>query len=360
MQNDLFQTLVELVRFKSTYDRPAELHACADYIASFFEGTDLVVDRIVYNGVPSVVVTKGTKTPRVFLSGHFDVVPADEDQFEPVVEGDQVFGRGVFDMKSGVVVMMHVMRELAKTPHDVGLMLTGDEEIGGYNGTKILMEQGYRAEVVVVPDGGEAVHQLIAKEKGILRVTLRASGKSAHASRIWKGDNAIERLCDAVMAVRGVFVSLEEHPEDHWVTTASVGIIQAGKAINQIPGVAEASYDIRFTEHETPDAILARIQAVLPEHVELLVTLNESNTFVAMDHPLVVPYAKAIEHHGRPFVVSLGHGASDGRHFAEQGIPFVMSQPDGGNHHGPGEWVSLSAVQLYADVLKTYLDEVAL
>src|SRR3989339_346824 len=126
MQIDHLQTLLDLIRFKTTHDRGTELQTCADYIASFFEGTGLTIERIVHSGVPSVVITKGTKTPRVFLSGHFDVVPADEDQFEPVIDGDKLFGRGAFDMKSGVAVMMHLMKAMAETSHDVGLMLTGD------------------------------------------------------------------------------------------------------------------------------------------------------------------------------------------------------------------------------------------
>jgi acetylornithine deacetylase/succinyl-diaminopimelate desuccinylase-like protein len=51
-------------------------------------------------------VGKGQRT--LYFSGHFDVVPAQSrDQFQPRVEGQNLFGRGSSDMKSGLAAMIH-------------------------------------------------------------------------------------------------------------------------------------------------------------------------------------------------------------------------------------------------------------
>jgi len=359
MKEAIKQTLIDLIRFKSTPDRPEELQACANYIANFFEGSGLLVERFESNGVPSVIVTKGTKTPRVFLNGHFDVVPAQDSQFEPIEKEEKLFGRGSFDMKSGNAVMMHIMRDLAKTDHDVGLMLTGDEEIGGANGVSFLLKDGYSCDVVVIPDGGESLHRVVVKEKGVLRAHLIARGTQAHASRLWNGDNAIDRLCDALVAIRSAFMPMGDHPTNHWVTTSSLGIIKGGEAVNQVPDYAEAVCDIRYTDDDTVFKVEERIKKVLPEGIELIIDCVAQNVSTDREHPLFKSFSNAVESLGLEVELTCAHGASDGRFFAERGIPIVMNQPDGGNAHAKDEWVDLEAVELYDKILRKYLDDVA-
>lgn len=357
--NQLLETTKDLIRLRTTEDRPDALNACANYIEHFFKDTGLTVERFEIEGVQSVVVTKGTKTPTVFLSGHFDVVPGADEQFEPRVEGDRLYGRGALDMKSGDAVMMHLMRDLAETDESVGLMLTGDEEIGGFNGVAKLVEMGYLASAVVIPDGGEAVHKVISKEKGILRATLRASGVNAHGSMPWQGDNAISKLAQAITAVESLFVSLSEHPDDHWVTTVNTGTIKGGEATNQVPHEALATLDIRFTEEDDPMDLIKKIEAALPEGVVSEASVLASMVNVPLEHEMVTPFVDALAAQGRSAEWTLDPGASDGRFFAERNIPVIISQPDGANLHAPGEWVHIPSIKLYYDVLKDYLQRVS-
>ena len=75
------------------------------------------------------------------LYGHYDVYPADEKQegwrtkpFEPVVEGDRIWGRGAGDNKGQHLAMLNaiaVWRELhGELPIRVKVILEGDEETG--------------------------------------------------------------------------------------------------------------------------------------------------------------------------------------------------------------------------------------
>ena len=75
------------------------------------------------------------------LYGHYDVYPADEKQegwrtrpFEPVVEGDRVWGRGAGDNKGQHLAMLNAIalyRELhGELPIRVKVILEGDEETG--------------------------------------------------------------------------------------------------------------------------------------------------------------------------------------------------------------------------------------
>lgn len=356
---ELQKTTEELISFQSTHENPEQLAECAKYIEHFFWETKLKVTRYVFNGVPSVVVTKGTKTPKVLFSGHFDVVPGEPDQFMPYVEGDRLYGRGALDMKGGNAVMMHLMRDLADTDHSIGLMLTGDEEIGGFNGTGQLLKQGYSADVVVIPDGGEAVHRIVRKEKGLMQMKLVAYGLRAHGSRPWKGINAIERMIDALTQVKKQFIPLEEHPEDHWVSTMNIGTIKGGLATNQVPDRSEATIDIRFTENDSADGIIKQITSCLPRGVDAEFQKFGAVTSLPLEHNLVTPFVQSLNENGREVEWEITAGASDSRFFSEQNIPAIISQPDGANLHAPGEWVSLSSMKLYYDILKSYVEKVA-
>ncbi len=358
-QEQLLQTTKDLMAFHTTEDRPDQLNACADYIAGFFAGTGLKIERFEFEGVPSVVVTKGTKTPKIFLSGHFDVVPGEDELFIPRVEGNKLYGRGAMDMKSGDAAMMHLMRDLATTEHSVGLMLTGDEEVGGFNGTAKLLEAGYVSQVAIIPDGGEAAHDVMRGQKGILRVILTARGVNAHGSTPWLGENAIERLSAILPRIQDQFLSLSKHPEDHWVTTLNVGRIQGGVATNQVPDIATAHLDIRFPETDSPKEIEARIRSVLTEGIEVECSVMGSPVSVDVEHPLARPFLEAIRERGREPNWGVDHGASDGRFFADHGALVLMSQPDGANLHAPGEWAHIPSIKYYYDVLKVYVDAVA-
>lgn len=352
----LLDTTKHLMTFQTTQDQPAELRACADFIEDFFAHTKLKIERFEQNGVHSLVVTKGTKTPKVFLNGHFDVVPGTQEQFTPYIKKDRLYGRGALDMKSGDAIFMHLMRELEDTPQDVGLMLTGDEEVGGWNGVGHLMTQGYSSEVVIIPDGGEAVHKIISKEKGILRIRLIAHGVCAHSSLLWQGTNAIERLLKTIPHILNQFLPISEHEKNHWHSTINLGMCAGGAAVNQVPDFAQAVFDIRFVEEDTPEEIIARIRRVLPKECEIEPEILAPLVIVPCEHPLVTPFVTALNTHGRNAEFVLDPGASDGRFFVEKGIPMLMSQPDGANLHAPNEWVHIPSMELYYNVVKEYLD----
>ena len=352
----LLELTEALIRFRSSEDCPSDLRACADFIERYFEGTSLTVERFEEEGVPSVVVTKGTKTPRIFLSGHFDVVPGNDEQFTPRQDGARLYGRGALDMKSGDAVLMKVMKDLADTSHDIGLMLTGDEEVGGFHGTDLLLRRGYSCEAVMIPDGGESVEKCVKKAKGILQIRLSTQGKAAHGSLPWEGKNAIDHLLVAIRALQEQFVPLSEHPQDHWIPTCNIGKIVGGDATNRVPDFAFVQCDIRYTERDSPDRILTEIKTRMPEGVVIETLFSAPLVCVLEENIFVRAYDMALRKEGYEPLAVHDHGSSDGRFFAQKGIPVLMSQPHGSDLHGPNEWVEIESIYGYYRVIRSFLD----
>ena len=48
-------------------------------------------------------------------------------------------------------------------------------------------------------------------------------------------------------------------------------------------------------------------------------------------------------------------GSSDARFITPKGIPVIMTRPDGGGLHGDDEWLSLSSLEEYYQILKQYV-----
>lgn len=100
------------------------------------------------NGHYSLLASRVGNSPTILYSGHVDVVPWDDrwdtDPQEMIISTEQeeeiIRGRGVSDMKSGIAALMMALPEISKS--DLGLMfaITGDEEIGGEDGTLIIVD----------------------------------------------------------------------------------------------------------------------------------------------------------------------------------------------------------------------------
>ena len=121
-----------LVRYRSY--TPGAAESAIDFINGWFEARGL--ETVGYKGagpngeLTSLVVRVGSGSPTILLHAHADVVPGNEDQFDPREEGDELYGRGVYDMKGALAAMMYAIEDLDKIGCDVTveLLIVPDEE----------------------------------------------------------------------------------------------------------------------------------------------------------------------------------------------------------------------------------------
>jgi acetylornithine deacetylase/succinyl-diaminopimelate desuccinylase-like protein len=119
--------------------------------------------------------------PTVLLYGHYDVVPAGDEElwtsppFEATERDGTIHGRGAADSKSNILVHVGALRAFdGKPPVGVKLLVEGQEEVGSP------LEEGYPAEnpepfhadAIVVADGGS-----IRAGQPSLTVSLRGDAR---------------------------------------------------------------------------------------------------------------------------------------------------------------------------------------
>jgi succinyl-diaminopimelate desuccinylase len=220
----------------------------------------------------------------------------------------------------------------------LGILITGDEEIGGASGARSALAE-LSCDFCIALDGGR-VEKIVVKEKGVLRLKVIASGKTAHGARPWLGVNAIERLMDDCRTVARFFDGLAD--PNHWHRTMNLSVIRAGESINQVPDRAEAVFDIRYTEKDDLDALIQDIQSAISGE---LVVLDREPLFISPESPYL-DRLLALTPHTR---TGIAHGASDARFLTQFDIPGIVWGADGNNsQHAKDEHVEIeSLAQLY-------------
>ena len=195
----------------------------------------LVDEQPVGDGRFNVIAKIGE--PRVVLSTHFDCVPP---FFPSRLEGETLFGRGSCDAK-GILAAQVAAAERARRAGrtDVGLLFVVGEERGS-DGAKAANTWPTASAFLI--NGEPTDNRLGIATKGVYRARLNATGRAAHSSQPELGESAIDKLVDALVAVRHI-----EWPSDplFGITNYSVGLISGGVAPNVIAPMASAELMFR-------------------------------------------------------------------------------------------------------------------
>ena len=119
--------------------------------------------------------------PTVLLYGHYDVVPAGDEElwtsppFEATERDGAIFGRGAADSKSNILVHVGALRAWGgRPPVGIKLLLEGQEEVGSplEDGYPSENPEPFRADAIVVADGGS-----IRAGQPSLTVSLRGDAR---------------------------------------------------------------------------------------------------------------------------------------------------------------------------------------
>lgn len=209
---------------------------------------------------------RGTRSQ--LLLGHYDTVwPLGTTSRRPFeVDGNQVRGPGVFDMKGGlaqIVFALRAIRELGLAmPVEPVVLVNSDEEIGSRTSTRYIkalarcVERAFVLEPSMGEDGA-----IKTERKGIGRFTVVVHGKAAHAgldpeagaSAILELSHVIQKLFALNDADKGI--------------TVNVGTIDGGLQPNVIAPHSQAVVDVRvptIADGERIEQTILGLQPTVP------------------------------------------------------------------------------------------------
>ena len=175
--------------------------------------------------------------PRVVLSTHFDCVPP---FFPSRIESGRLHGRGSCDAKGILAAQVAAAERARKAGRtDVGLLFVAGEERGS-DGAKAANTWPTSSRFLI--NGEPTDNRLGIATKGVYRARLTATGRAAHSSQPELGESAIDKLVDALVAVRRVAWPVDPL---FGATNYSVGLISGGIAPNVIAPNASAELMFR-------------------------------------------------------------------------------------------------------------------
>ncbi len=289
--------------------------------------------------------------PTLMLYGHLDTVGPGSmaAPFEPRIEGDRLFGRGAYDQKAGLAAALVGAREAirAGVRGRVLVVAVSDEETTSSGIVEVLRH--VRADGAVITEPTELA--LGIAHRGFVWVEVEVCGKAAHGSRPHLGVDAIFRTGPVISALERYTEELagRTHP------LLGAGLLHAsriagGTEMATLPDRCLLSVERRTLPGETPEGVLAEIEAVLdvcraadPTLVaSARVTLARDPFEIAADHPFValVRAATAPATGALPDLAGVSFWA-DSAYTAAAGIPSVLLGPPGEGAHADVEWVSV-------------------
>lgn len=357
MTQKIASLLAALVSFRSIEGEPEEKQKAAAFVAQWLERTGIDTEFHPHETAPSLVANLAGKGDPILLLTHLDVVPAQERMFRMKIDGDKCYGRGVIDDKGSVAIVLLLLEELSKWKDrpSIRAVFASDEEIGSRDGVVRLLDMGVLepARAVIALDGGSE-DRVIIRGKGVYHFMLRCRGKTVHGSRPWEGDNAVEKAMRIYDRIKRAIETGDQTDPAHWHETVTIGTLQGGEFVNQVPGFALAKIDIRFTDAHTEESIRTLVEAQLePESDIELIGTGECFQTDAQD-ALLASYLEAMGKQGMMMRTDSEHGATDARFFSHLGVPIWIHDPLGGGLHTDEEWLDISSAARVLEGLKEF------
>ena len=314
----------------------------------------LETSRIGDNLIARTNMEKGR---RLLLGGHTDTVPANNN-LEPRLEGETLWGLGAADMKGGLAVMLSLAEAIPSPAFDMTYLFYAREEVAAeHSGLKDIVDAAPELLDADLALLGEPTSGTVeAGCQGTMRFVLELKGERAHTARPWMGVNAIHRLDKALNVLneykerKPVIEGCEYHEALQAVR------IEGGVAGNVVPD----SVALTFNHRVAPDRDLEEAEDFIRTLFSSILTSEDSLTLVDSAPPAKPGLynsmlASMIGKHDLQARAKLGW--TDVAFFDQRGIPAANFGPgDATLAHTQEERITKAAVDSCYLVLKNLIE----
>ncbi|MBM3613173.1 MAG: M20/M25/M40 family metallo-hydrolase [Alphaproteobacteria bacterium] len=198
---------------------------------------DRIAGRDGYADVVRATIDGDTDARGLLVLGHLDTVHpvGTRDGALPIRrDGDRVYGPGILDMKGGMYLAVHAVRQVLAARGGRGLrakvtfLFIPDEEVGSPSTRAIIEDEACQHDHVLVPEPGMD-GRIVTGRHAFLRYTLHVHGRPAHAG----GNN--RKGASAIRAMARLIETIEGWSDPERGQTYSVGIVHGGTFVNVVP-----------------------------------------------------------------------------------------------------------------------------
>ncbi len=387
---DPAQICSDLVKIRSE-NPPGDTTDAAEYVRELLDRMGLPVEMVKGpDGHWNVLA--GDRTQPLLLSGHLDVVPAQEDHwtyppFSGYNDGEHIWGRGTTDMKGGCAAMIAAAARRIDAGKEcpAHFAFVCDEETGGKYGIRLLLRKHLLSPCdCVIAEPTPHLSPSVG-QKGLLRLDMSFKGIPGHGSLYpYEGKSAVEEAAELIAWLKEL--NSREYPVNEELrilientTTAlstlfslpdaakvlrrinyNPGTIHGGNGVNVIAEECTLQLDLRLPWGISPETITQEIEDRAGDaHIAVISSCTASLTHTTSD--IVHILSREIQkEYGAPARPIIQWAASDARFLRNAGFHVV--------DYGPGEVTTLhardekvkvaqlaSASRIFEGVLDAYL-----
>ncbi len=330
--------------------------------------------------VKNLYARLGNKSPNFCYAGHLDVVPAGNlkdwtvNPFKPSIKKGHLIGRGANDMKSSIAAFVAAITNFIENYSDfkgsISLLITGDEEGVAINGTKkvvkYLKKRKEKIDFCLVgePTNPSKLGEMIKiGRRGSMNGRLTITGVQGHVAYPQRANNPSTALVQILKEIKDI--KFDQGTKDFQATNLEITKININNAAdNVIPGLATATFNIRFNNKHSSTSLKNKINKVIKKisaknkskykieysvSGEAFLTNPNKTTFMIQD--IIKKITKI-----KPKLSTTG-GTSDAR-FIRKIAPCLEFGLVGKTMHKVDEAVSLSDLKkltlIYSNILKNY------
>ena len=330
--------------------------------------------------VKNLYARLGNKSPNFCYAGHLDVVPAGNlkdwtvNPFKPSIKKGHLIGRGANDMKSSIAAFVAAISNFIENYSDfkgsISLLITGDEEGVAINGTKKVVEYLKKRKekidfcLVGEPTNPSKLGEMIKiGRRGSMNGRLIITGIQGHVAYPQRANNPSTALVQILKEIKDI--KFDQGTKDFQATNLEITKININNtADNVIPGLATATFNIRFNNKHSSTSLKSKVNKVIKKisaknkskykieysvSGEAFLTNPNKTTFMIQD--IIKKITKI-----KPKLSTTG-GTSDAR-FIRKIAPCLEFGLVGKTMHKVDEAVSLSDLKkltlIYSNILKNY------
>ena len=229
--------------------------------------------------VKNLYARLGNKSPNFCYAGHLDVVPAGNlkdwtvNPFKPSIKNGHLIGRGANDMKSSIAAFVTAVSKFIqknkKFNGSISLLITGDEEGVAINGTKKVVEYLKKKKekinfcLVGEPTNPNKLGEMIKiGRRGSITGKLTVIGVQGHVAYPNRANNPSTALVQILKELKGI--KFDKGTKDFQPTNLEITKINIdNSADNVIPGLAHASFNIRFNNKHSSNTLKSKINKIV-------------------------------------------------------------------------------------------------
>ncbi len=264
-QDEMLARLETLVNIDSGTGQIAGINQIVSYLQRWLSELGFEVtthpNELFGNNLVAHLLGKGST--RILLVGHIDTVYTQGAvQTQPFrIEDGIVYGPGVIDMKSGVVMCMYALRVLLEEGFDqfgeLYVVFNNDEEIGSTESAPLLRDIAQHVDVGLVLESSRSPNIITKARKGADKYILEVTGISAHSgAEPHKGRSAVVELAHKIIAINNINTLF-------YGVTCNVTRISSSEQLNMVPDTASCHISIRAFNENGLDLAADALQQIV-------------------------------------------------------------------------------------------------